>query len=278
MDRDLIKAGKGDIKLSARKRAMDLTIKLNSNCSTCDVPLLVSILLDWGQENYDYRSTDDKKVFFALMGACEKNLSYLVPPDSPDDIKSFIRGLFFSLSKNLGVEQGDFKGHLSDILSKYVGQGSLLEKTALKPNGFHLNVNQLKYLIWGGIEIEEDGSLLDLFRFISVIIPNDNGIAFGYSGLNVEIVGDGVIKSTEINLNFQKIQSDVDIEFLEKSLTLIVKLIKKGYDEIREDDGDIGWIDVMSKFYEKCNDPTYLTKKIGLRVHSLYQRHKLDLN
>lgn len=274
---NLIGNDKKNLKPSARKRASVFIEKLKVGVSPDDLLILLAILLDWGQEHYEHKSMNDKKVFFELFYACEKSINSFIPEGGSDDIKEFIRGVFFSLSRSLEIEERAFTGALKGLLRNYIGEGGLLVKSPTKVGILELNVPYLKYMIWSGIEIEEDMAIFDLLRFMAVIIPNDNGLAFGYSGFDANIEGNGVTHSYKVEISIKEQQSDIDILFLEKSLTMMVKLIKRGYDDIREDDGDIGWVEGMAKFYEKCNDPTYLTKKIGLRLNSLYQRHKNEM-
>lgn len=263
---------KVDVKVSARARALKFIkdIEISLHTTSQSMPFLISILFDWGQEQYIQRVTDDEEVFFRLFKASESVFNLTVQGD--EDLRWLLRSIFFSLSRTMDIKEENFKGGLKFLLNRHVGEPTLL-LPGKKQNTFSLNVNYLKYHIWRGIEIEEENAVFDLMRFMAVVIPSDS-TPFGYSKLSVDIIGDGIIEPFDVTLSFGEINDDVTLEMLIKSLTTIIKLVKSGYDLIRDVEGDIGWVEIMGKFYEKCNDPVFLTKKIGIKVGSLYQLHK----
>ncbi len=265
-----------ELKVSARSRALKFIkdIEVGLHTTVDSLPVLLSILLDWGQEQYIQRAPDDEEIFFKLFRASENVFNLTVQGE--EDFRWLLRGVFFSLSRTMGIEEDSFTGGLKFLLKNHIGEPTLL-LPGKKKNTFLLNVNYMKYHIWRGIEIEEENAVFDLMRFIAVVVPSD-ATPFGYSKLSVDINGDGVIHPFEVSLTFGEINSDVTLGMLSKSLTTIIKLVKGGYDVIRDFEGDIGWLEIMGKFYEKCNDPLFLTKKIGIKVGSVYQLHKEKIN
>lgn len=267
------------VKVAARKKAIDFTNDLksgrfNSNFQEA-VMKLITILLDWGQEQYIQTVDDEKTIFFNLFNACEveTHLTLMRNGDKEIDIRWFLRSLFFSLSRTMKIEEEGFPAGLKYLLKEYIGIPKLLTETA-EPRTYEVNVNFLKYHVWKGIEIEEENAIYDLLRLMSVMVPSDNGEVFGYGKMSADIKGNGIFHPLSVKVSFAGMQEDVDVVLLEKSLTTIIKQIKSGYDLIRDFEGDIGWVDIMGKYYEKCNDPVFLTKKIGLKISAIYHLHK----
>lgn len=276
MSKDVSDNVKVNEKVSARARALKFIkeIEIGLHTTTQSLPDLISILFDWGQEQYIQRVVDDEEVFFKLFKASESVFTLTIKDG--EDLRWLLRSIFFSLSRTMDIKEDSFTGGLKFLLNNQIGEQKLL-LPGEKKNNFSLNVNYMKYHIWKGIEIEEENAVFDLMRFIAIIIPNDS-TPFGYSKLSVDIVGDGIIEPLDVTLNIGEINDDVTLEMLSKSLTTIIKLVKSGYDLIRDVEGDIGWVEIMGKFYEKCNDPVFLTKKIGIKVASIYQLHKEKIN